>query len=100
MLEYKSNWYGRDLIQIDRYFPSSKQCNCCGYKNNKLTLKDRNWTCPQCHVSHDRDFNAATNIVNEGIKLFKIKIGLSSPELTPLESTTLVDSLKKEKNVV
>ena len=100
MLEYKSNWYGKDLIQIDRYFPSSKQCNCCGFKNNKLTLKDRSWACPQCKVSHDRDFNAAINIVNEGIKLFKIKIGLSSPELKPLESTTLVDSLKKEKNVV
>lgn len=93
MLEYKSNWYGRDLIQIDRYFPSSKQCSCCGYKNKELTLKDRNWTCPKCNTLHDRDFNAATNIVNEGIKLFKIKIGLSSPELKPLESTTLVDSL-------
>ena len=93
LLTYKSNWYGRDLIEIDRFYPSSKTCSCCGYKKTDLTLKDREWVCPICLSRHDRDYNAAINIRNEGMRLFKIKIGLSSPELTPLERTTVVDSL-------
>ena len=99
LLTYKTDWYGRDLIEIDRFYPSSKTCSCCGYKKTDLTLKDRKWVCPICLSKHNRDYNAAINIRNEGIRLFKIKIGLSSPELTPLKRTTLVDSLKKEKNV-
>ena len=82
MLMYKSEWYGREVIQVSRWFPSSKLCSCCGYKNDDLTLKDREWTCPECGVIHDRDINAAINIRNEGER---IKIGLSSPELTHQE---------------
>jgi len=82
MLMYKAEWYGREVIQVSRWFPSSKLCNCCGYKNVELTLKDREWVCPECGVIHDRDINAAINIRNEG---YKIKIGLSSPELTHQE---------------
>ena len=82
MLMYKAEWYGREVIQVSRWFPSSKLCNCCGYKNVELTLKDREWTCPECGVIHDRDINAAINIRNEGER---IKIGLSSPELTHQE---------------
>ena len=48
ILTYKSKWYNRDLIQIDQWYPSSKLCNCCGYKNTNLTLNDRTWTCPDC----------------------------------------------------
>lgn len=90
ILRYKSKWYGRDLIEIDKWFPSSKLCSNCGYKNSKLTLKDRTWTCPECGESHDRDYNAAINIRNEGLRILNVKqIGLSSPELTLQESSPL-----------
>jgi len=102
LLTYKSEWYGRDLIEIDRFYPSSRLCSNCGYKNDELTLKDREWTCFECKTNHDRDLNAAINIRNEGMRLFKIKIGLSSPELTPLDSSgyTLDKLGKKSKLVV
>lgn len=86
ILKYKAEWYDRQVIEIDRWFPSSKLCNKCGYKNKELTLKDRKWTCPECNSLLDRDLNAAINIKNEGIR---IKIGMSLPELTPLESKSL-----------
>ena len=67
-LEYKSQWYGKKLIVIDMFFPSSKTCSKCGYINKDLTLKDREWICPKCGVKHDRDYNAALNILHEGLK--------------------------------
>ena len=70
MLDYKAKWYGRETVQIDRYFPSSKLCSSCGYKNNSLTLKDREWECPSCHVVHQRDYNSAINIENEGRRIY------------------------------
>jgi len=66
MLKYKAEWYGRDLITIDRWFPSSKRCNHCGYINNKLKLSHRNWKCPNCKCNIDRDINAAKNILAVG----------------------------------
>ena len=98
MLEYKAQWMGRDLLVIDRFFPSSKLCSCCGEKNGNLTLGDREWTCA-CGALHDRDMNAAKNIAAEGKRLLSIKIGSSSPEFTPLEIAT-ERSVKKEKNVI
>ena len=89
ILKYKSEWYERELIFVDRFFPSSKLCGKCGYKNEQLTLKDREWICPECGSVHDRDLNAANNIKSEG---YKIKIGLSSPELTLQESKTISPS--------
>ena len=68
-LSYKLDWLGKKLIKVDRYFPSSKLCNKCGYKNDKLQLSDRDWICPICGENHDRDKNAAINIRNEGIRL-------------------------------
>lgn len=82
MLSYKANWLGRDLIQIDRFFPSSKMCGNCKIKNENLQLKDREWNCESCGAKHLRDLNAAKNILNEGIRL----LGLSSP-LEPVESS-------------
>lgn len=87
MFKYKAEWYGRDIIEIDRWFPSSKLCSNCGHKNTELELKDRAWKCSVCDVEHDRDHNAAKNILEEGRRI--LKIGLSSPELTPLESSPL-----------
>jgi putative transposase len=68
VLEYKALWNDKQVIHIDRFFPSSKTCSKCGWINNQLTLKDRNWTCPECGSVHDRDFNAAINILNEGYR--------------------------------
>jgi putative transposase len=70
MLNYKMNWKGKYLIKIDRWFPSSKLCSVCGQINNDLTLVDRSWTC-DCGTFHDRDKNAAINILKEGINLLK-----------------------------
>ena len=69
MLEYKANWYGRKLIFVDRFYPSSKTCNHCGYVNKKLKLSNRQWICPDCGEIIERDYNAALNIRDEGIRL-------------------------------
>lgn len=82
ILTYKCDWYGRDLVVIDRFYPSSKLCNVCGYKNKDLTLKDRNWCCPKCSTEHDRDVNASININKEGLRLLNNKIGGRTTELT------------------
>lgn len=67
MLKYKLEWYGGQLIKIDRYFASSKTCVVCGYKIKKLPLYVREWTCPQCGEVLDRDLNAAYNILYQGL---------------------------------
>ena len=67
-LEYKSNWYGRTFHKINRWYPSSKTCNCCAYKMDTMTLDIREWTCPNCNTHHDRDLNAAKNILDEGLR--------------------------------
>jgi putative transposase len=66
-LEYKCQWYGRELVKIDRFFPSSKRCGNCGHVIDKLPLKIREWTCPECGTIHDRDINAANNILAAGL---------------------------------
>jgi putative transposase len=66
-LKYKAEWYGRELLEIDRWFPSSKRCSCCGYINNGLKLNDRIWECSSCKKTLDRDINAAKNILTVGL---------------------------------
>ena len=66
-LKYKSEWYGKNVVLIGRYEPSSKSCSNCGYVNKELKLSDREWICPQCGEHHDRDINAAINIKNFGL---------------------------------
>ena len=66
-LEYKARWYGRSLVPIDRFFPSSKQCHACGHVLDSLDLEVREWTCPNCGVVHDRDINAALTIKAAGL---------------------------------
>ena len=69
MLEYKSERKGGRVIRVDRYYPSSKTCSHCGYIKKDLSLSDRTWTCPECGRIHDRDENAALNILNEGLRM-------------------------------
>lgn len=67
MLAYKSTWYGRQLVKVDRWFPSTKSCSACGTTGHKMSLSDREWTCPDCGTPHDRDVNAAKNILTAGL---------------------------------
>ena len=69
MVDYKAKWYDRTYIKVGSFYPSSKLCHCCGYKNTTLTLADREWECPNCHTLLDRDKNAALNIFVEGLKI-------------------------------
>lgn len=67
-LTYKASWYGRTVIAVDRFYPSSKTCSACGYILDELRLDEREWTCPKCRTVHDRDLNAATNLLTEGLR--------------------------------
>ena len=70
MLEYKCEWYGKTLVKIDKFEPTSQKCHCCGYKNPETKdLSVREWRCPKCGAYHDRDINAAINIREAGRKL-------------------------------
>jgi putative transposase len=81
-LEYKADWYGRTLIVVDRFYPSSKLCSVCGYKHKQLKLSDRYWTCPECGIYHDRDINASINLY---------KVGLERSEFRPVEHALVDD---------
>ena len=72
MLTYKSQWYGKELSVIDRYYPSSQICHVCGHRDGKKSEDIRNWICPHCHSELDRDINAAINILNEGLRLLSV----------------------------
>lgn len=72
-LKYKMEWLGKHFIKVDRFFPSSKLCSHCGWKNNDLTLQERTWTCSECGTTHDRDVNASVNLRKEGIEILKEK---------------------------
>ena len=68
-LQYKADWYGREIIKVDPWFPSSQICSECGHKDGKKSLDIREWTCPICHTHHDRDINASINILTEGLRI-------------------------------
>ncbi len=100
ILEYKSIWNDKQVIRIDRFFPSSKTCSKCGWINNNLTLKDRTWICPKCGEKHDRDVNAAINILNEGYRK-NISDGTSDYErgakIRPVSAGVSNETLKKKE---
>jgi putative transposase len=79
-LEYKSDWYGRTFIKIDRWFPSSKRCRHCGHVVEKLPLNIREWDCPKCGAHHDRDINAAKNILAAGLAVSVCGAGVRPEE--------------------
>jgi putative transposase len=69
-LEYKAKWYGKTIVKISRWFPSSQICSDCGHQDGKKSLEIRDWTCSVCHEHHDRDINVSKNILAEGLKSF------------------------------
>ena len=80
-LEYKCERYGRRLVVIDRWYPSSKTCSACGHLLAELSLSTRHWTCPSCRTRHDRDINAAKNILAAGL-------AVAGPRAMPAELTS------------
>ena len=92
MLEYKAQWYNRKIVFVNRFYPSSKTCHNCGYNNKSLTLNDRQWICPQCGEVIERDYNAALNILDEGLRI----IGCSTSEFTLADYPTMDDRLSDE----
>jgi putative transposase len=91
MLEYKCDWYGKNLQVIGRFEPSSKTCNSCGSKNNDLKLSDREWVCQDCGEIHDRDINAALNIRNFGLR--------NQPSVTQRKSLDYACGVETQKSL-
>ncbi len=87
-LEYKATWYGRTLVAIDRFFPSSKRCHGCGYLLDNLDLDVRQWACPNCDLVHDRDINAALNVKAAGLAVLACG-GAVRPNLNGTREGTL-----------
>ena len=93
-IEYKSRWYGRKYIKIDTFYASSQTCNCCGYKEQIVkNMAVRSWACPKCSAVHDRDVNAAINILKEGLRQegLDVYIGQGLPEFKPVDRPTMDD---------
>jgi putative transposase len=91
-LVYKAMWHGRTVVKIDRWFPSTKTCNACGSTGHKLSLSDREWRCPDCGTHHDRDINAARNILAAGLAVTACGETVNPGALRHLGS----DSVKQE----
>ncbi|MET7519285.1 RNA-guided endonuclease TnpB family protein [Streptomyces sp. NPDC005480] len=83
MLEYKCAWYGRDLVVVDRFFPSSKLCSTCGTLQEKVPLHVRTWTCDSCDTTHDRDVNAAINLKAAGLAVSVCGAGVRPQRSSP-----------------
>jgi putative transposase len=91
-LEYKAEWYGRELVKIDRWFPSSKRCSSCGHIVDKMPLNIRDWVCPDCGCNHDRDVNAAKNILAAGLA-----VSVCGATVRPEESKSRKAGAMKQK---
>lgn len=96
MLKYKAIWHNRQIIEIGRFYPSSKLCHCCGHRMQYMGLEIRNWICPNCGTKHDRDVNAAINVKNEGLRILDNGMERNSKTLDeyssmPVENPTMDD---------
>jgi putative transposase len=91
-LAYKCQWYGRELVKIDRWFPSSKRCGNCGHIVDKMPLNIREWECPKCETNHDRDINAANNILAAGLA-----VNVCGATVRPEESKSWQAGAMKQK---
>ena len=91
-LDYKCRWYGRKLVEIDRWFPSSKRCNSCGHIVEKMPLNIREWQCPKCGTNHDRDINASKNILAAGLA-----VSVCGATVRPEQSKSVKAGAKKQK---
>ena len=98
ILEYKAKWYNRKIVFVDRFYPSSKTCHNCGYVNKELKLSDRQWICPQCGEVIERDYNAALNILDEGLRILEttINVGCCEPELTLVDYPTVDEPVRND----
>jgi len=96
LLTYKAEWNDKQIVRIDRFFPSSKTCNCCGYINQNLKLDMREWTCPSCNTKLDRDLNASKNILKEGYKFISdgTSDNRSGGEIRPISVGTTDETFK------
>jgi putative transposase len=83
MLEYKAAWYGREVIAVDRFFPSSRLCSHCGILQERMPLHVRTWTCADCGATHDRDVNAAENLLAAGLAVTVCGAGVRPQRSTP-----------------
>lgn len=90
-IKYKAEWHGRIVIEVDRFFPSSKLCSKCGKKHTNLKLSDRVFICPHCGFTIDRDLNASLNLEKEGIRLYKLFLGTRLPECTLVDYPPMDD---------
>lgn len=95
LLQYKCDWYARELVKVDRFYPSSKTCSVCGWINENLNLSTRQWTCKNGHVL-DRDHNASINILNEGLKIHRL--GRSITKVESSNKTTSVAPLDEARS--
>jgi transposase len=96
MLEYKAEWYGKNILKIGTFEPSSKTCSCCGNINKELTLKDREWTCECCGTLLNRDVNAAINVKSFALKNYV----LGTKTKTRNELPTLVGVMTSEAHPI
>ena len=93
-LTYKASWYGRSVVKVGRFFPSSKTCSHCGTIKPQLSLSERRWTCPDCGTEHDRDVNAALNVLAEGISV--LACGEVSSGVGAVRRNVKLTSVKQE----
>ncbi|KKD38554.1 RNA-guided endonuclease TnpB family protein [Limnoraphis robusta Tam1] len=96
-LTYKAEWYGRELIKIDRWFPSSKRCSNCGYIAEKMPLNIREWDCPKCNSHHDRDINASINILAAGLAVSVCGATVRAEQNKSVKPGAKSSSLKRKK---
>lgn len=96
MLKYKAKWHNRQVIQIDRFYPSSKTCSHCNHLMSSMDLSVREWDCPSCGTHHDRDINAAKNILRQGLNIMSGLGTKSDTKQKRMEASAMAESMKSE----